>query len=421
MSTVHETLAQHVLADGFPFVFDLYKSHGSYAVDRNTGKEYLDCFSQFASMPLGWNHPVLQQQMLLNPAVTYHKIANGDCYTEWYADFVEKFASWTPDHKHLFFVAGGTLAVENALKAAFDWKVRKTGIDAQDLDVIHLERAFHGRSGYSLSLTNTTPDKTWGFPLFKWTRIESPSIYWNIQGDIHSNVEQAEHRSLSKAEEALKTGRVAAIILEPIQGEGGDNHFRKEYLKGLRDLADRYEAMLIFDEVQTGFGTTGHTWAYQGLGVVPDMICFGKKAQVCGFACNERIDEVEENVFKTSSRINSTWGGDLTDMVRSRIIMEIMEHEQTLLNARWGGGHFSSELRELSHDKNFFNVRGHGFMIAFDCIDGAMRDMVHAQLSENMLVLKGGPRSIRLRPPLNFTGDDIQKALKLISQVKVGS
>jgi L-lysine 6-transaminase len=114
----------------------------------------------------------------------------------------------------------------------------------------------------------------------------------------------------SNQEAFFQNTNVAAIIIEAIQGEGGDNHFRSEFFRTLRQLADENDAMLIIDEVQTGVAMTGKMWAHQH-SVEPDMIAFGKKMQVCGFLCGRRIEEIKENVFAVPSRINSTWGGNL--------------------------------------------------------------------------------------------------------------
>ena len=204
-TSVIDKLSKHILVDGFHIAVNQKKSLGSWIVDLD-GNKYLDCYSQFASQPLGWNHKVLVNAKQELGEVAMHKIANSDMYTEQYASFVEKFSGITPDFSHYFFIDGGALAVENALKAAFDWKAKKLGLtsdeDINTLDVFHLGNAFHGRTGYTLSLTNTTPEKTALFPKFQWNRI------WSIED----------------AEE-LMHDRVAAMVVEPIQGEGGDNHF----------------------------------------------------------------------------------------------------------------------------------------------------------------------------------------------------
>jgi L-lysine 6-transaminase len=272
------------------------------------------------------------------------------------------------------------------------------------MDVIHLGEAFHGRSGYTLSLTNTGTIKTKWYPKFKWTRILNPKIC--------KDVEKLESVSIYQAEMALKTKKVAAIILETIQGEGGDNHFRPEYLRALRELADRHEAMLILDEVQTGVGLTGKMWAYQHYNIIPDMICFGKKTQVCGFCCTNRIDDVN-NVFKVSSRINSTWGGNLVDMVRATAYFEIIEKDKLVENARKVGDYFLKQLNKLPLQ----NVRGRGLMIAFDLPDTEKRDAFFEKLNERIFCLRCGTHSIRFRPHLTFSKDDVDVATNWIKQL----
>jgi len=322
---------------------------------------------------------------------------------------MSEFATITEDFKHYFFIEGGALAVENALKCAFDWKMKKSALNPSvDLDVIHLDEAFHGRTGYTLSLTNTTPEKTDHYPTFGWSRISNPKTNTSYPEEPFESIEDIEENSLSSAEQLLQNGDVAAIILEPIQGEGGDNHFRKEFFQGLRKLADQYEAMLIFDEVQTGMGLTGSWWCYQHFGVVPDMIAFGKKTQVCGFCATSRIDEVKDNVFTTRGRINSTWGGSLLDMMRCFYIINIIKSENLLENAATVGYRLLERLRELP----LKNVRGRGLMIAFDPPD---RDEFYNKLSEKMICLKCGKDSIRLRPALTFSHKDADRAVEIIT------
>jgi len=391
---------------------DRAKSKGSWIVDARTGKKYLDCYSQFASQPLGWNHPSLIHKSHDGDFLksSWHKLANGDMYSTTYAQFVDSFSKMTPDFKHYFFIDGGALAVENALKAAFDWKAQMLGWEdnhnANELDVIHLKEAFHGRSGYTLSLTNTGLDKTKWFPKFNWTRIVNPKTQ-------HKDIIIWEKRSLDAAEITLQKGNVAAIILEPIQGEGGDNHFRPIYFKGLRRLADKYDAMLIFDEVQTGLGLTGRMWAYEHTGVIPDMMCFGKKTQVCGFCATDRIDSVKNNAFVQSGRINSTWGGNIVDMERATIIFDIINEENLIPNARAVGNYM---LKLLAKVPEISNVRGKGLMIAFDLLTADRRDAVMTNLTKHMMALKCGERSIRLRPTLTFSMDEAKLAVKFLKK-----
>ena len=415
--SIIKQLKKKILVDGFHIIADLEKSSGSWLVHAETGNKYLDCYSQFASQPVGWNHPSLVQQKDKLDASSLHKIANSDMYTNQYADFVESFSSITPDFDHYFFVSGGALGIENALKAAFDWKCQVNKVfqksDGQDLDVVHLKEAFHRRSGYTLSLTNTGSIKTKWFPKFNWTRINNPKITFPLN---KKKVKKTEDESLLQAEVALKRGNVAAVIIEPIQGEGGDNHFRKRYMRKLRSLTLEYDSMLIVDEVQTGFGLTGKMWSYEHFDIIPDMMCFGKKTQVCGFCSTKRIDKVKKNVFKQSGRINSTWGGNIVDMVRCDIYIDILKKEKLVNNAKKIGNKFIKILKELNSSE-ISNVRGKGLMLAFDLSTVEKRDEMVENLSEKMLVLKCGEKSIRFRPHLTFNQDDLNHAEKFLKEV----
>src|SRR3954470_8127432 len=341
---VHEALAQHLLVDGFDFVLDLEASRGSRLLDARDGSSYLDLFTFFASSALGMNHPALAddeefRRELLVAAV--NKPSNSDVYTVAMAQFVETFSRvlGDPALPRLFLIEGGTLAVENALKVAFDWKSRWNeahGIDpALGTKVLHLEKAFHGRTGYTMSLTNTEAVKVARYPKFDWPRIPSPSINGT------DDVEAAEREALAAARAAFEADPhdIACFIIEPIQGEGGDNHFRPQFLQAMQALCREFDALFVVDEVQTGVGLTGTAWAYQQLGVEPDVVAFGKKTQVCGVMAGGRVDEVPDNVFAVSSRINSTWGGNLTDMVRARRILEVIEADGLIANAARLGEH----------------------------------------------------------------------------------
>jgi len=396
-SEIINRLSEHILVDGFHIAVDPFLSEGSWIVDVE-GNRYLDCYSQFASQALGWKHSALIKAQNEMGSVGRVKMANSDMYSREYADFVDKFSEITPDFKYYFFIDGGALGVENALKAAFDWKAKKLKYthseDINSLDILHLKNAFHGRTGYTLSLTNTTPEKTALFPKFRWTTVE-PN-WENIENRMHEEV--------------------AAIIVEPIQGEGGDNHFPPEFFKNLRHIADERDCLLIFDEVQTGMGLTGKMWAYEHFGIIPDMMCFGKKTQVCGFCSTERIDEVEDNVFQASGRINSTWGGNIVDMVRFCYIIDSIKKDGLVDNAGKVGEYLLSKLSTIEY---LSSVRGRGLMIAFDLKNEKERDLMASKLSENMLILKCGKNSIRLRPHLTFSIDDANAAFKYIKKAAI--
>jgi L-lysine 6-transaminase len=425
---VHETLRRHQLADGFSIVLDLDRSHGAWLVDAVTGTEYLDAFTCFASWPVGYNHPGLREPEfeaeLLRAART--KVSNSDLYTVEMARFVEAFATRvTPaGFPHHFWISGGALAVENALKTAFDWKARKLGRtsfqdDVGDLVILHFQQAFHGRSGYTMSLTNTVPDKIGLFPKFAWPRVHNPAIEFDVEGRIANDVEAEERRACAEIEEALRRHprKVAAILIEPMQGEGGDNHFRTEFLARLRRYADEHEALLVFDEVQTGFFSSGKPWMWQHHGVVPDVVAFGKKSQVCGIYAGPRIDEVPNNVFAMASRINSTWGGDLADMVRARRLIEIIEAERLAANVSRQGERLLAGLRNIARERGVLsNVRGRGSLAAVTLPSPEERKQLMTDLfqKERLIVLASGTRSIRFRLPFAIQPAEIDEMLRRV-------
>lgn len=419
---VLEALGRHMLVDGYHVVMDLERSHGSFIHDSLHGVEVLDFYSHFATIPIGYNHPALREPSFLEELgrAALTKPANSDIYTEEMARFVETFArvAVPPSHaSHLFFVEGGSVGVENALKAAFDWKVRKNFRKGYRREVghqvLHFEQAFHGRTGYSLSLTNTAdPRKTQYFPKFSWPRIVNPKLRFPVDEAEVERVSKVEALALAQAKQALLDNRddIAALIVEPIQAEGGDNHFRPEFLAALRQLCDENDLLFVCDEVQTGVGLTGSMWGFQTMGVEPDLFSFGKKMQVCGFASNARIHEEPDNVFVVSSRINSTWGGNLVDMVRSRRYLEIIEAEDLVGNAREVGAFLLGKLRELSDEfpGKMTNVRGRGLFIAFDLPDGTTRGAVLSTWLQKHAVmgLSCGERSVRLRPALTLSQEE---------------
>ncbi|MCH8939055.1 MAG: L-lysine 6-transaminase [Gemmatimonadetes bacterium] len=423
--TVFPTLKNNILVDGFHIVIDLQKSHGCVMVDALEGKEYLDCYGYFATLPVGHNHPKMRDEGFLASLMTaaISNPANSDVYSREFAAFVKTFREIAvPDEFcHLFFIAGGALAVENAMKAAFDWKAQRNrakGIDGGADKILHFREAFHGRSGYTLSVTNTDQLKIRDFPKFDWPRVSNPTMHFPVDD---SAITAGEERSAREIEAAFAKDPhgIAGILIEPIQCEGGDNHFRPEFLQRLRALADEHDALLIFDEVQTGMGVTGSMWAFQQLGVVPDIVAFGKKTQVCGIMSTDRIDEVEDNVFKVSGRINSTWGGNLVDMVRCAWYLKIIEEEGLVENAARVGGMFKDELEKLQEEFPVVsNVRGRGLVIAFDLPDGDSRDEFRGHCWEaGFATLACGDRTVRFRPPLIFTEADVNQAMSTMRTV----
>ena len=422
---VQETLSRSMLVDGFDLVLDLKRSAGSYLVDARDGRRYLDMFTFVASSALGMNHPALADDEEFRAELVeaaLNKPSNPDVSTVKMAGFVETFARvlGDPALPHLFFVEGGALAVENALKVAFDWKSRHN--QARGLDpglgtrVLHLRGAFHGRSGYTLSLTNTKPVSVARFPKFDWPRIDAPFIRPGLDAAAMDALEAESLRQARAAFEAHPHD-IACFLAEPIQGEGGDRHFRPEFFKAMRGLCDEYDALLIFDEVQTGCGLTGTPWAYQQLDVQPDVVAFGKKTQVCGIMAGGRVDEIADNVFAVASRLNSTWGGNLADMVRARRILEVIEADELFDHAAEQGRYLLARLDELARDFPAIVVdpRGRGLMCAFSLPTTADRDDVIRELwQRSVIVLPSGEDGVRFRPALTVSRGEIDRAISAV-------
>ena len=420
-------LEKHILLDGFRVIIDLERSHGSYLYDSASDRPLIDLYGFFGSMPVGFNHPYFDQpeveRDLLRAAKV--KVANSDVYSESYAEFVETFdrvCGFPPLDRYLF-IEGGALAVENCLKAAMDWKVRKNMAAGRGgergTQILHFRHAFHGRSGYTMSLTNTDPRKTDLFAKFDWPRVSCPHIDFSLEeSERERDVVEREKKSEKEIRQFITERNIdiCAIIIEPIQGEGGDNHFRGEWLKKLRQICDENDVLLIFDEVQCGMGVTGRTWCCQNFEVVPDLLAFGKKAQVCGVMAGPRFDEVKDNAFRLPSRLNSTWGGNFTDMVRSTHFMRVIEKEKLVENAGKVGAYFLKRLRELQAEFPMMSgARGRGLFLAFDLPDPTTREEMWKGLFElGVLTLRSGEQAIRFRPAMDMSNEVVDEAMELM-------
>jgi L-lysine 6-transaminase len=427
--SVQDTLKKYMLVDGFDITLDLKNSKGAYIYDSKHKKNLLDFFTFVSSNPIGMNHPKLYNDEFIRKIgeVALSKPSLSDIYTTEQAEFVDTFFKTAiPSYfKYIFFIEGGTLAVENTLKAAFDWKVRKNFQKGYKQEkgtkIIHFREAFHGRSGYCLSLTNTDINKIKYFPKFDWPRISNPKIKFPLEGDNLEFVIKAEEKAVNEIKDAINKNKddIAGLIIEVIQGEGGDNYFRKEFFVKLRELCDESEILLIFDEVQTGIAITGKWWAHEHY-VQPDLISFGKKTQVCGVLSTNRIDEIEENVFRTSTRINSTWGGNIVDMFRFKRILEIIKEDNLLSNAEIQGKYLLDKIYELQnkYPDKISNGRGLGLFCAFDCATPELRNKIMSESHKNnMLILGCGEKSLRFRPSLAITQDEISEGFSILDKV----
>ena len=432
---VNATLSQHILADGFDLTYDMGQSNGVYIYDSKYKRRLLDFFTCFASVPLGYNHPKMINDEAFKHSLLQAAIANpsnSDVYTQQYAEFVKTFgAIGIPSYlPHAFFIAGGGLAVENAIKVAMDWKVQKNFAkghkEEKGFKVLHFEKAFHGRTGYTLSLTNTHPDKTKWFAKFDWPRVSIPTVKFPLEDNNLATAIETEELSIAQVKQAFLEHKddICAIIIEPIQSEGGDNHLREEFLIQLRAIADENNAFLIYDEVQTGVGLTGKFWCHQHYSekARPDILAFGKKMQVCGILVGHKVDEIENNVFRIPSRINSTWGGNLVDMVRSTQILQILHDDQLCNNAAEVGQYLKDHLHTLAEKYGqIINVRGKGLLCAFDFPDTEMRNsFIQKGLAQNVMFLGCGAQTIRFRPALIMEKSHIDLGMEVMTKILAG-
>ena len=293
-----------------------------------------------------------------------------------------------------------------------DWKYQKNGDNNEDLSIAHFTKAFHGRSGYTMSLTNTEPHKTKNFTKFNWPRF-LPSIK---TGTPPQNQKVYDEFAIGEVEKYFKEHHksIAGLIIEPIQCEGGDRHFTKYFLQNLQRLCNEHDVLFILDEVQTGFYTTGKTWCFQHYDLEPDLVCFGKKSQQCGVFGGKRLDEIQNHCFNTSGRLGSTWGGNHIDMIRSSKIIDIIKEDNLELNATERGNQWSDEMKMIQSNK-IKNIRNLGLIMSFDCESTEKRNQLLDILKKNkLLALGAGENTIRMRPNLAVSKTDISKCVQKI-------
>lgn len=426
-----ETLESTLVGDFAPMLVDYAACRGSYLRDELTGNDVLDMGMFFSSSPLGHNPDCLTTdtaRLRLAEAARI-KPSNPDFASRTLADFVAVFRRimMPVDMPHLFLIDGGALAVENALKVAFDWKAQKLGVAGADPDpqltVLHLERAFHGRSGYTMSLTNTDPTKISLFPKFDWPRVFAPALGeegGKVGDETNGELSAAENEALARIEAVLveQAERIACFVYEPIQGEGGDRHLGAAFLRRVEELCREHDVLTVADEVQMGGGLTGVRWTHETMGLTPDLICFGKKTQVCGVIGGRRVDEVPENAFVASGRISSTWGGSLVDMVRFGLLYEEIERNDLMARAADMDSVLRAGLERVVASSNglYSAPRSRGLVGAISCVDGDLRDAVlrSALADEHCLLLPCGTRSIRWRPSLTVTEEELHRSFEVV-------
>ncbi|KAF9155193.1 hypothetical protein DFQ26_009818 [Actinomortierella ambigua] len=424
---------------------DLEKSIGNYVVDVD-GNTYLDVFCQIASLPLGYNSEALIKaasspemiRMLVNrPALGVQP------HSTWARTLEESFMSVAPKGLNQIFTAMcGSCSNETAYKAAFMYYQRKKrGISgaiseedlntcmknaspgSPDLAIMSFNGGFHGRMFGSLSTTHTKALHKVDIPAFaNWVSTDFPKLKYPLEEHAQENAAE-EARCLKQAEKMMKKSKVpiVAMIVEPIQSEGGDNHASPKFFRSLRDLTLKHDILMIVDEVQTGVGPTGHFWAHEawGLTTPPDIVTFSKKMQAAGWFHRPelRADAPYRNF--------NTWMGDPIRALQAKTILSEIRNKNLVKNAADTGAYVKLELSKLAkkYPSQLSNIRGQGTFIAFDLPTPAERDQFVARLRAAGVNTGGcGPQSIRLRPMLVFQkkhGDILLDAIERVCKDQV--
>ncbi|MCB0359011.1 MAG: aminotransferase class III-fold pyridoxal phosphate-dependent enzyme, partial [Bdellovibrionales bacterium] len=376
--------------------------------------------------------------------------ATGDLYTDVDARFFATFGTSCADpfgFQRIFTVDGGGPAVDNAVKAAMVWRSlfnrQHRGVERNADIIICFTSAFHGRTGFALSATQShDPRKTEYFlRAANWPRIAYPGCVYDADGRVVNNVAQLEEEALQQVRNALDRypNRVAAILLEPIQGEGGDAHCTQRFLSQLRTICDERDVLLIFDEVQTGMGRTGSIWAFEQFIVRPDICVFGKMAQVCGFMAADPLlrpndpgdasKRVSGGVFEEASRISSTWGGSLVHKARWLVFWKRIVEGRLIQAAEQLGYQLLASLQNLSREfpEFFTNPRGRGLFAAID-VPFEKRDAFWeaCKRAGALVIPSGGERfdgtrswgGIRFRPALTFSNADLTTLRQVLREAR---
>ena len=398
----------------FKICIDFEKSHDSYIYDKNRQECFLDFFGLYATLPLGYNHPIFQSKEFRDEynRIAAVKVPNCEIISYEAQEFLKEFSEHKAmkEFKYFYFCCTGALAIEAALKTAIDQKGSAKPV------VISLRESFHGINGFGGFATDRffpVSIRLDGFPEMEWQKIQNPKITYNNNGAINEQeTKKKMEQFLREFDECInKYGaeNIAALLIEPIQSTYGDNYFPMEFFKKIRILCNQHKICLVFDEIQTGFGVTGTMWYFQQIGIVPDIVAFGKKLQVSGVMVNERFNKI----FERPVRLEVTWDGNLVDMIRGKYILRAYERYDTLDNVRKRSTELLKGLRGIEQLKN---VRGCGLLICFDFDTSKECDsFFNVMMKKRFMCNKTRDMSIRLRPNLNVSSDEVNEALQKIA------
>lgn len=393
-SRIIDIMKKHAYDSTFMYPLVIAGGHDCTIEDVD-GNEFLDFTSSIGSCPLGYSHPEILEVLEKYSKSGTHKIAGQDFYCEEHAYLAQKLASIIPDNFKTFFINSGAEAVENAIKLAY----RKMG----PLFGVSCINAFHGRTLGALTFTYSKPVHKFNFPELPVKRIKFC---------VDDNDPE-----IDAVEKLLKENKIAFIISEVIQGEGGYSVASQQFIKNLRKHADKYGVPLILDEVQSGLGHTGKWWAFEHYGVKPDIMSMAKALQIGAVAFDKRFDPREQSV------LSSTWGGgNRIDMAVGAKTIDVIKKDRLLENATKMGNVLKKGLTELIGKGGIMDVRGIGLMIGIECETKAKRDEVLMKLfRKGLLMLSGGQKAIRIIPPLIITEEQVQEGIVIMHDTCKGS
>ncbi|EER34710.1 4-aminobutyrate aminotransferase [Candida tropicalis MYA-3404] len=411
---------------GIYFVADYEKSQGNYIADVD-GNVYLDVYAQIASIPLGYNNPALIETAKSDKMIRaiVDRPATGNFPGADINEIIGEILKVAPKGQDKVWSGlSGADANELAFKAAFFWyQAKKRGYNTQfsqeeldsvmkneapgspDLAILSFERGFHGRLFASGSTTCSKPIHKLDMPSFKWPKAEFPSYKYPLDKYTEENKKEDE-RCLKIVDDIIANNKipVAAVLIEPIQSEGGDNHASAEFFQGLRDITLKHGSLLIVDEVQTGVGATGIMWAHErfNLQPPPDLVTFSKKFQSAGYFFHD-----PEIIPNFAYRQFNTWCGDPARMILAGAIgQEVVKHDLVKRTAEVGD-YLYSKLEKLAEKYPSYirDLRGknRGTFIAWSLENSEARNKFLSDMKTVGVNIGGcADDSVRLRPTLIF-------------------